>query len=97
LVLFSAPGDFSPGTLVFPPPQKPTFPSYNLIQIFSVSLFGGAIIIIIIIMIIINIIVWRFVIIGKYRIDHQERLNTVFFIENPLSSNKKGTKYHIQF
>ena len=29
LVLFSAPRGFSPGTLVFPSPQKPTFPNSN--------------------------------------------------------------------
>ena len=31
LVLFSAPRHFSPGTLVFPSPQKPTFPNSNSI------------------------------------------------------------------
>ena len=29
LVLFSAPRGFSPGTPVFPSPQKPTFPNSN--------------------------------------------------------------------
>ena len=29
LVLFLAPRGFSPGTLVFPSPQKPTFPNSN--------------------------------------------------------------------
>ena len=33
LVLFLAPEDFSPGTPVFPSPQKPTFPNSNLIWI----------------------------------------------------------------
>ena len=33
LVLFSAPRGFSPGTPVFPSPQKPTFPNSNSIQI----------------------------------------------------------------
>ena len=33
LVLFLAPGGFSPGTPVFPSPQKPTFPNSNLIWI----------------------------------------------------------------
>ena len=32
LVLFSAPRGFSPGTPVFPSPQKPTFPNSNLIR-----------------------------------------------------------------
>ena len=32
LVLFSALRGFSPGTLVFPSPQKPTVPIFNLIQ-----------------------------------------------------------------
>ena len=44
LVLFSAPRGFSPGTPVFPSPQKPTFPNSNSIQI-SVDeklLCGGA-------------------------------------------------------
>ena len=31
-VLFSAPRGFSPGTPVFPSPQKPTFPNSNSIQ-----------------------------------------------------------------
>ena len=31
LVLYSAPTVFSPGTPVFPSPQKPTFPNSNLI------------------------------------------------------------------
>ena len=31
LVLYSAPRGFSPGTLVFPSPQKQTFPNSNLI------------------------------------------------------------------
>ena len=31
LVLFSAPGGFSPGTPVFPSPKKPTFPNSNSI------------------------------------------------------------------
>ena len=29
LVLFSAPRGFSPGTPIFPSPQKPTFPNSN--------------------------------------------------------------------
>ena len=33
LVLFSAPRGFSPGTSLFPSPQKPTFPNSNSIQI----------------------------------------------------------------
>ena len=33
LVLVLAPRGFSPGTRVFPSPQKPTFPNYNLIWI----------------------------------------------------------------
>jgi len=33
LGLFSAPSDFSPGTPLFPSPQKPTFPNSNSIQI----------------------------------------------------------------
>ena len=33
LVMISAPRGFSPGTLLFPSPQKPTFPNSNLIQI----------------------------------------------------------------
>ena len=32
LVLFSGPRDFSPGTPIFPSPQKPTFPNSNSIQ-----------------------------------------------------------------
>ena len=32
LVLFSAPRGFSPGTPVFPSPQKPTFPNSNSIR-----------------------------------------------------------------
>ena len=32
LVLISTPRGFSPGTPVFPSPQKPTFPNSNLIQ-----------------------------------------------------------------
>ena len=32
LVLFSAPRRFSPGTLVFPSPQKPTLTNSNSIQ-----------------------------------------------------------------
>ena len=32
LVLYSAPRGFSPGTLIFPSPQKPTFPYSNLIS-----------------------------------------------------------------
>ena len=32
LVLFSAPGGFSPGTPVFPSPQKPTFLNSNSIR-----------------------------------------------------------------
>ena len=31
LVLFLAPRGFSPGTPVFPSPQKPTFPNFNSI------------------------------------------------------------------
>jgi len=33
LVLFSALRGFSPGTLVFPSPQKPTFPNGKCIQL----------------------------------------------------------------
>ena len=44
LVLFSAPRGFSPGTTVFPSPQKPTFPNFNsiLISVDEWSLCGGA-------------------------------------------------------